>query len=759
MVDGLLCVPIDIGSIKAVFTFDGSSGTSAADATITYAVGPTSGSAIFDLRQDIAKAWLDGASIPVAWVGYHNLGGEPFTDLRVLEPVHEAGTGHTLQVQYDLAMPNSQMGGMYTPVLEWSPGPSLKFAFGLSDMNRARYLEAWLPANLIFDQFSISLEIRIINTPVVHSIITNGSAQSLGTNHWQIEFPDRFTALSPLLEVWPAEELVYEEDTVLLPVSGKIVTVEVWKPQSSAVDLPDQITTIKNLLAKNEEEYGSYLHDGRYTAFFNGSSGMEYEGGCTVAPFALSHETFHNWFARGIKPASQSDGWWDEGFATFNDEGADDAFPFDFSEPPVILCSRNPWQRNTPDNSYSDGSKFWKHMASLLGIVDLKQYMRDLYLVYKGKPVSSMMIEEYLLSKSGNAQVVDAFHRFVYGLPDPSPPPDLWLKDAPGHNGTEQWEGIFWDSQDLWIRNKDDDGTEHQPPKYGQDNWFYAKVRNNTDAGPSDHFVVTFHTKGFAGTEFVYPGDFLPCIAAKAEFNLQPGEDRIVKARWPKHLVPPARTHTCLLAAVITRSDHPALNRYVWEQNNLIQKNLTVANLDTYKYIIIPIVISNYSQKTESLFELEVWRPTSFRNLDVSLVHSSRGFFRRAGKDIHVRKLKVEGSSSSSEPIGLECGGHIDSLSHEQKGMMMTSDFPDLILHRFPDSWEATFPSCEHTGLTVKIPPCSQMVVGLKVTIPGNAEPGENKVHFAQRSIATGRIIGGMSVLVNIGDKNKPTLK
>ena len=44
------------------------------------------------------------------------------------------------------------------------------------------------------------------------------------------------------------------------------------------------------------------------------------------------------------------------------------------------------------------------------------------------------------------------------GLPDPAPLPDLWLRDDPGHAGEEAWPGRFWDSPDLWVRNKDDGG-------------------------------------------------------------------------------------------------------------------------------------------------------------------------------------------------------------------------------------------------------------------------------------------------------------
>ena len=84
-VDGLLAVPVDIQSIAASFTFDGATGTASADATITYVVGPTAGNPIFDLRQAITQAWLDGSIFPAAQLAHHDFGTGSFTNLRVVE--------------------------------------------------------------------------------------------------------------------------------------------------------------------------------------------------------------------------------------------------------------------------------------------------------------------------------------------------------------------------------------------------------------------------------------------------------------------------------------------------------------------------------------------------------------------------------------------------------------------------------------------------------------------------------------------------
>ena len=753
-VDGLLAVPIDISSIDAEMTFDGATSAATADATITYTVGPTAGNPIFDLRQSVTEAWLDGAAFPPAQLGHHSFGTGPFTDLRVIESAQDAGSVHALRVRYDLALPDSEMVSGYLPRLDWAAGPRLRLVFGLSDLKRCRYAEAWLPANLIFDQFSIDLGIRILNTPVAHSVITNGVATSAGTNQWHISFPSRFTAVSPLLEVRATDTLEQSTGSVHLPVSGRTVTIEAWKPAGAPTDLQAQIDLVGDHLTANENNYGPYLHANRFVAFFNGG-GMEYEGGTTTAPGALLHETFHSWYARGIKPASQADGWWDEGFTSFHDSGADDPIPFDFAMPPVVLCSRDPWQRHTPLNAYGDGSAFFAGLASMLGVSTLNTLMGDLYGAQRGStPVTTARMEEFLVSRSGNAQVVSGFHRFAFGLADPGTPPDLWLRDAPGDPGADLWGDAFWDSPDVWIRNADDGGTTHQSPESGQDNWFHARVRNKAGSDAT-HFVVTFKARGFAGTEFVFPGDFLPADAAKAEFDLEAGGTRVVKARWPRHLVPAAGAHTCVLAAVLSRSDMPGGGRHVWEDNNLAQKNLTVVDVVPDSWLVIPVVISNWSGWRDGRFDLEVdpqWRKGPLR---VSLVHRSRAVLGRAGEPVHRFMAEPDGRRRPPADDELDCGGPL--VPGRVSGTLLTSESPELVSRRFSDSWELPLPEDRELRLPIKVPPFTQTVVGLKVAVPAGAEPGQStKVHLVQRRHGAKEAVGGVAVQVRVAERRRP---
>ena len=348
------------------------------------------------------------------------------------------------------------------------------------------------------------------------------------------------------------------------------------------------------------------------------------------------------------------------------------------------------------------------------------------------------MLEEHIVSHTGAASLVDAFHRFVYGLDDPSPAPQLWLRDAPGHAGADLWGGEYWNSPDLWIRNADDGGTSHEPPLAGRDNWFYARVRNAPSAGACRHFVVTFAVKEYAGTQFAYPADFLPCIAARAEFDLRPGEERIVSARWPRSQVPVTGTHPCLLAAVLARGDRPAPGAHVWEHANLAQRNLTVVELRPGAWVILPVVIGPAIDL--KAVALEVRRDPKGPLPRVALVHKSAAFF--PGRRVRPLRPAVRPPEPDpgEEPQPLDCGGR--ERPPERAGGILGPHVPQRIASRFPDGIELPLRDVPIARVRIQPPAGGASVVGLKVTAP--AEPGTFLVHLVQREGK--RIVGGVAL-------------
>lgn len=748
-VDGLVAVPIDIQTISASLACDGATSTGSGDATLEFTMGPSGGNPIFDLRQTITAAWLDGVAIPVADVAHHDFGGGPNAELRIVESVLAAGSTHTLRVTYTLGIPQAATNGSYQPSMTFSAGPRLVFNFGFTDLGAGRYLESWVPANLIYDQFELDLTLRITNTAVAHTVITNGTVTTIAANHWSVAFPARFTALSPLLELRATDTVTSATGTVTLPVSGATITIEAWKRSANSINLNTQIASLQTFLADNESAIGPYIHGNRFVAFMN-IGGMEYEGGTTTGAGALKHETFHSWWARGLKPASQPDAWWDEAWTTYYDFGAASAVAFDFSDAPKELCPRNPWIRITADGAYDDGNRFFEGAASLLGVATLKSLMRDFYEERKGRPETTAHLEEYLVARSGNPDLVDAFHRFVYGFANPASAPDLWIRDDPGHTGADEWGGTFWDSPDLWIRNEDDDETIHQEPEFGQDNWFYARVRNRSTTVTAQHFLVTFNVKTFAGTQFQYPSDFLPCIAAAAGFDLAPGASTIVKARWPSAMVPPEGTHACWLAAVLTRSDHPTASKHVWEHNNLAQKNLTVVDLEPGDWFILPFVLKNLKFRWDRYF-LDILRPKGFPELETSLlVRSEKAFKADRGRDVKPFRLPAI-DRRDLKGIPTDCGSALLTAAEAARGILTSRTIAKRGPGQFAESIEIPF----EEGRTARVPMSlrggDQIVAGLRLQVPDGAKRGDVlRADLVQRDSGGKNILGGIAVEIRV---------
>ncbi|MEP6600631.1 MAG: hypothetical protein ABJB49_02325 [Nitrospirota bacterium] len=734
-VDGLAAVPIDIQHITATLTFDGATSSGTGDATIDFIVGPDGGCPIFDLRQTITSVWLDGTPLTPADVALHDFGGGVGAELRVVDSVLAAASSHTLRFVYTLGTPQASTAGSYQPAMTWSAGPRLAFNFGFTDLGPGRYLESWVPANLIFDQFDLTLDLRILNTTVAHTPITNGTITVLGTNHWSLAFPARFTALSPLVELRASDAVTSQSGTVVLPGSGATITIEAWKLTGSAVDLTARIADISSFLIANEASTGIYLHGTRFVAFLN-IGGMEYEGGTTTAVGSLRHETFHSWWGRGVKPAGQADGWLDEAWTVYNDAGATGSLPFDFTGAPVELSSRNPWVRLTPSASYTNGKRFFEGTASLMGVSNLTSHMATFYNGHTPRPVTTVQLEEFLVARSAEASVVDGFHRFVYGFPDPSPVPDLWIKDDPADSGNDLWAGTFWNSPDLWIRNADDGGTSHQPPEYGQDNWFHARVRNRSTSGTARHFVVTFNVKPWAGIEFVFPGDFLPCVAAVADFELGPGETRIVKARWPRAQVPPAGTHACWLAAALSRSDRPGSSLHVWEHNNLAQKNMIVVDVVPGRWIILPFVIDRLRLWRPRRVTLKLRRPPRWEKLEAAVLHGTDVFERKARPAVDLLKLDAS-SLHPPKDERLECGG--------------SSMPPVSAEHLLEQGVGVAFAAGRLPRALLMLPGRGQLTMGLALRAPETAKSGETiSMDLVQWDERRKRVTGGLAVMLRI---------
>lgn len=194
---------------------------------------------------------------------------------------------------------------------------------------------------------------------------------------------------------------------------------------------------------------------------------------------------------------------------------------------------------------------------------------------------------------------------------------DVYLRDNASDDGDEPSSGSFWNSPDLWIRNEDDAGMNHQNPKAGQDNWFHARIYNRGQ-GIARQAIVWHKVQEWAGTQFVYSADYFPATAFVGT-NVDPGSSTVTRVRWPATEVPATGTHACWTSAVIVAGDPISAPARVWEANNLGQKNLTILEMEAGESAEMAAVIGSRSARLAQAVTLEFWQPSVGTRLEAKL--------------------------------------------------------------------------------------------------------------------------------------------
>lgn len=197
---------------------------------------------------------------------------------------------------------------------------------------------------------------------------------------------------------------------------------------------------------------------------------------------------------------------------------------------------------------------------------------------------------------------------------------DLYIRDSVADTGAvPQPNWGFWDSPDIWVRNNDDGGTTHQNTLRGQDNYLHARVWNRGTQASLPCWA-RFYITTFAGTQFRYPYDYKPdtttASAGGTAGNLRPraqfpapatyligvqrieaipaGGNVIAKVRWEQTLIPPAANwHPCLLVEISPHDGPAPVGQYMWENNNLGQKNITIIDARRGQLIEFPYRFSH----------------------------------------------------------------------------------------------------------------------------------------------------------------------
>lgn len=188
-------------------------------------------------------------------------------------------------------------------------------------------------------------------------------------------------------------------------------------------------------------------------------------------------------------------------------------------------------------------------------------------------------------------------------------------------------------SPDVWVRNQDpavDNPAlvnQHQSPIRGQDNWVYANVRNRGVIDSHDVYVRIFITR-WAGTQYVYPDDFIPTVPPSSNpvTPLAPGTYLIgevhvdtvpaggsvtVNTIWPADLIPAASVvidgvvyswaDSCLLVDVSPHDGPIPTGANTWDNNNLCQRNTSIVDPGDDDDLAMAFVVGHKTNDTDLL--------------------------------------------------------------------------------------------------------------------------------------------------------------
>lgn len=194
---------------------------------------------------------------------------------------------------------------------------------------------------------------------------------------------------------------------------------------------------------------------------------------------------------------------------------------------------------------------------------------------------------------------------------------DLYIKDSPDDSGVEPntITEKMWTSEDIWIRNNNDNSLEYQNPEYKSNqepNYIKVRIINKSceTSTENDELIVNWakantalaypeHWDGTLSNPNGYPlGGELPSVSIP---SIEPGEEAIVTIPWvvpnPTHYLDNENPwHFCLLATIISSEDPLSFpfttnpNIMVRNNNNQAWKNITIVDLETESGIVGGVV-------------------------------------------------------------------------------------------------------------------------------------------------------------------------
>ena len=341
--------------------------------------------------------------------------------------------------------------------------------------------------------------------------------------------------------------------------------------------------------------------------------------------------------------------------------------------------------------------------------------------------------------------------------------------------------------ESLWSQQDDTSVRSWEQVEAGQDNWFYARVRNSGDVS-ARAFVITFSFKSPFATP-VYPADFRTQVRSGAVgFDLAPGATTVVKARWPKELIPTIPTgatqrHGCILAEIYNPVDHvpTGVTTIGASGQKLRQRNTDIVDLLPDEGADYYLDLGNFNILKPQLARFEIFRDPRGPQAEISFHHPDHFFLRRLLKSVELvkkpilfgrgateslRRVEVLESTRVSLPtaggpmvFNLAAGSSLEMMrdvSGSADDELTAALADEQFLHNAmevveSDDGDLMRPLAGATaGFTYALLPRRRYMVKIRVKAPRNAKPGDKMVVAMRQRSYRGEVLGEFDIHVNV---------
>ena len=242
---------------------------------------------------------------------------------------------------------------------------SVSSGFWYNDQVDRSFLEKYLPTNLEYDQYKISIELTQLGMQRQQIIYTNGKITPTDKPETiLIDFPDYLNANSLYFHLLEESTTTEVSAKYTSPRTHKIIPVTIYGIMASQTDLTQAMNATLRILTQLEVEIGPYPYEKLLIHLVpEDLGGVEYVSAVVSEQKNLRHEIFHQYLSRGFMPANGNAGWIDEAVATWYDRNK----PVNAEmKSNYNLANQNTYTRTTDNKSYTHGVEFIAYLHQYL---------------------------------------------------------------------------------------------------------------------------------------------------------------------------------------------------------------------------------------------------------------------------------------------------------------------------------------------------------------------------------------------------------